>query len=266
MPLSFKINKPPIFCLTAFLAFVSVATGFASDHFPYLAEVSKESVNVRSGPNTNFEKIDKLSKATKVVVLGRNFEWLKVQTFPTTLAFIRSDYLKKQRGDVYVVLGENVNIRCKAGSNASSLGEVKKDTLVKVISEADGWSRIQPPAGTAAWIHQDFLKEISPDVPSELMSPAVHLPEETAVKVSSGRIITQTVSLQGTLSALATPPGDDVHYEIVIDNKSIYYLQDIPSLSNFANTVVMVDGTVVPDPQKNYRNPLLHINKIELVI
>ena len=49
-----------IICLSAFLIFILIAPGFADEHFPFLAEVSKESVNVRAGPNTNFEKIDKI--------------------------------------------------------------------------------------------------------------------------------------------------------------------------------------------------------------
>ena len=113
-----------------------MASGFADEHFPFLAEVSKESVNVRAGPNTNFEKIDKLSKGSRVVVLGRSYEWYKIQPLPTTKAYIRSDYLNiiKGRG-MAIVLGDNVNIRCSANSEAASLGEVKKGTLVKVLEE-----------------------------------------------------------------------------------------------------------------------------------
>ena len=74
----------------------------------------------------------------------------------------------------------------------------------------------------------------------------------------------ESVSLQGTLQALSQAPGTDVHYEIVIDDKSVYYLQDIPQISFFANTVVNVEGTVIPDPQKKFMYPLLHINKISL--
>ena len=82
-----------------------IVPGFADEHFPFLAEVSKESVNVRAGPNTNFEKIDKLNKATQVVVLGRSYEWYKVQPLPTTKAYIRSDYLNIERTGLADVAG-----------------------------------------------------------------------------------------------------------------------------------------------------------------
>ena len=137
--------------------------GFADEHFPFLAEVSKESVNVRAGPNTNFEKVDKLTKDTKVVVLGHRYEWYKVQPMPTTKEYVRSDYVKMTEGSLMIaaVTGDNVNVRARPSSNAATLGEIKKGILVKVVSQTNGWSEISPVAGTAAWIHQDFLKQVS---------------------------------------------------------------------------------------------------------
>ena len=107
-------------CSSVFLVFAFIAQGFADEHFPFLAQVIKESVNVRAGPNTNFEKIDQLSKGSRVVVLGRSYEWLKVQPLPTTKAYIRSDYLSIIKGgSIAVVQGDNVNVRCQASSEAA---------------------------------------------------------------------------------------------------------------------------------------------------
>ncbi len=255
----------PIFCSSVFLIFAFMAPGFADEHFPFLAQVIKESVNVRAGPNTNFEKIDKLSKGSRVVVSGRSYEWYKIQPLPTTKAYIRSDYLNIIKGgNIAVVLGDNVNIRCSPNSEAASLGEVPKGTLVKVLKEvkadqktgnivlgqAQGWCRLEAVAGTAAWIHQDFLKEISADVPAPKAVP-------------SG--VSPWISMRGTVEALVNPQAD-AHYEIVLDNKSVFYLQDIPRISFFCNMVVDVEGAIVPDPQKKLMYPLLRINKIALVL
>jgi SH3-like domain-containing protein len=264
--------KHIILCSSVFLIFAFITPGFADEHFPFLAEVSKESVNVRAGPNTNFEKIDKLNKGTQVVVLGRSFEWLKVQPLSTTKLFIRSDYVKiSDRGDTAVVLGNNVNVRSAANSDAASLGEIKKGTVVRVLDQGGklGWCRIAPVAGTAAWIHQDFLREISADVPASMMVQTIEasqvLPPQNSVKTVATPV-SPWVSLRGTVNALVEAPQGDVHYEIVLDDKSVYFLQDIPQISFFCNTVVDVEGEITPDPQKKLMYPLLHINKITLVL
>jgi len=261
------MTKAFIFCSSVILIFAFLAPGYADEHFPFLAEVSKESVNVRAGPNTNFEKVDKLNKGVQVVVLGRSFEWLKVQPLSTTKAYIRSDYLKIKEGTgIAVVSGNNVNVRCRASSDAASLGEIKKGTLVKILEQIKDWCRLAPVAGTAVWIHQDFLKEISATVPASMSIATVQWPAVIIVKTPPKKIIVEKITLQGTLQALPQAPDANVHYEVIIDDKTTFYLQDFGQISFFANTVVTVEGTIVPDPQKKFTCPLLHINKISLVL
>ena len=262
-------------CSSVFLVFVLTRPGYADEHFPFLAEVSKESVNVRAGPNTNFEKVDKLSKHSKVVVLGRSYEWFKVQPLPTTKAFIRSDYLDiKGEGVLAIVLGENVNVRCRPSSDAASLGQVKKGTLVKVLEKTQGWCRLDVVEGTAAWIHQDFLRKVSEEVPSSMMitklerssSPVVSEISKNVPETRPEKIVIENVTLQGKLQALVMAPSEDIHYKIMIDEKTVYYLKDVPQMSFFANAVVSVEGSVIEDPLKKYIYPVVHITKIALVL
>ena len=272
------MTKDFILCSSVFLIFAFIRPGFADEHFPFLAEVSKESVNVRAGPNTNFEKVDKLNKGSRVVVLGRLYEWYKIQPLSTTKAFIRSDYLKIKEGEtVGSVIGNNVNIRCTANSNAASLGEVKKGTPVKVLEQMNGWCRLEPVAGTAAWVHQDFLKEVSTDVPSSMLIQALQEPSDppristpkvilNPMPTQTTKIVTELISLQGTLQPIVLAPDTDVHYEIVIDGKNTFYLKDIPQIEFFANTADTVEGTRIPDPNKRFIYPLLCIKKISLVL
>lgn len=254
------------------LAFVT--PGFADEHFPFLAQVSRESVNVRAGPNTNFAKVDELSKGAQVVVLGHYYEWYKVQPPAGTKVYIRSDYLKVQNGNVFEVLGDNVNVRASASSDSASLGEVKKGTLVQVLGQAQGWSALSPIAGTFVWIHQDFLKEVSDQVPVSMLIPVVPVPSTVITPAQSPATVqTQVatpvspwVSLRGKVVILVKPLRADVHYEIVLDDKSVFLIQDMPQLDFFCDTVVTIQGAVVPDPQKTLMYSLLHINRISLVL
>ena len=256
-------------CSSVFLIFGFMTPGYADEHFPFLAQVSKESVNVRAGPNTNFFKVDKLNKGTQVVVLGRSFEWYKIQPLSTTKAYIRSDYLEMKKGGGYaLVSGDNVNVRCQANADAASLGEIKKGAVVKVLGQADGWSLLAPMAGTSAWVHQDFLKKISADVPASMLlqplNESVQANAEPFKEAPSA--VSPWVSMRGTVEALVQSPQAGVHYEIVMGDKSVFYLQDIPQIAYFCNNVVDVEGAIIPDPQKKLMYPLLHINKIVMVL
>lgn len=262
--------KHILICSSAFLVIVLTVQGYADEHFPFLAQVSKDSVNVRAGSNTNFEKIDKLSRGTKVVVTGRSYEWYKIQPLPTTKAYIRSDYLQiKEGGLVAAVLGDRVNVRSSPNSDAASLGQIKKGALVVVLEQVNGWCRLAPVAGTAAWIHHDFLQLISADVPASMFIKAVEWAPRAvpaAAVVSVPTIVPADVSLRGVVEPLGDAPGAEAHYALTLDGKAVYYLQDMPHIDFFAHTVVDVKGTVVLNPHKKCMYPLLHINKISLVL
>jgi len=263
--------KKSIFCSSVILVIVLTVQGYADEHFPFLAVVAKDSVNVRAGSNTNFEKIDKLSRGTQVVVLGRSYEWYKIQPLATTKEYIRSDYLKIQEGGLLAeVLGDRVNVRASCSSDAASLGQIKKATWVSVLEQVSGWCRIAPVAGTIAWVHQDFLKFVSADVPASLLirqvRPAVGARAVAETAPGALPSMPVEVSLRGTLEPVSESPEAGVQYELTIDGKPVYYLQDIPHMSFFSHTVVDIKGTVILNPHKKWAYPLLHINKISLVL
>ncbi len=144
-------------CSSVFLTIGLCALGYADEHFPFLAQVSKQSVNIRAGANTNFEKLDKLSLGAQILVLGKTYSWYKVQLPKTAQAYIRSDYLKVAEDLSAQLIGDTVNIRAAANSDATSLGIVKKGELVKVIKQTNGWCQIEPPSQAVGWIREDFL-------------------------------------------------------------------------------------------------------------
>ncbi len=146
-----------VICSSVLLSFVLCTQGYADEHFPFLAQVNKESVNVRAGANINFEVLAKLSRGAEVVVLGKNFDWYKVELPTTAKAYIRADYLKLHEDSFGELNGDKVNIRARANSDSSSLGQLNKGDYVKVIRQINDWWQIEPPAQAAGWIHKDFL-------------------------------------------------------------------------------------------------------------
>ena len=150
-------------CSSVFLIFGLYALGYADEHFPFLAQVDKESVNVRAGANMNFEILDKLKRGAEVVVVGRSFDWYKVELLKTAQAYVRADYLQMRQNLIAQITGDKVNIRARANSDSASLGQLRQDDLVKVIKQTNGWYQIEPPAQAAGWIRQDFLIRSEPN-------------------------------------------------------------------------------------------------------
>ncbi|MBI3601624.1 MAG: SH3 domain-containing protein [Candidatus Omnitrophica bacterium] len=154
------------------------ALGYADEHFPFLAQVSKASVNIRAGANMNFEKLDKINRGAEIVVWGRSFDWYKIQLPITAQAYIRADYLQIRQHLMAEITGDKVHIRARANSDSASLGQLKKGDLVKVIAQTNGWYQIEPPAEAVGWIYKDFLSVKSLTVEPSFIRGPLRLPAQ----------------------------------------------------------------------------------------
>ena len=153
-----------LFFCSSLLALVLSTAGYADEHFPFLGEASKESVHVRAGANINFESLGKLSKGGQVVVTGRHYEWYKVELPVTASAYVRADYVKDMGNTAGTIIADKVNVRARANSESSSLGQMNKGDMVKLVEQvrlpdgqANGWWKIEPPASAEGWVRADFI-------------------------------------------------------------------------------------------------------------
>jgi len=252
-------------CSSVFLIVSLFTLGYADEHFPFLAKVSKGSVNVRAGANTNFEKIDKLNQGDEIVVLAKTFDWYKVQLPLDAKSYVRADYLKIRSNSIAEVIGDKVNIRAIPNSESTSLGLLIKGTLVKVKEQINGWWQIEPPLQAVGWIRQDFLSIKSLSVEPALIRGPVVLPEEAPVTpVKNEPSSLATIEIRGRLMPLDDPKVD-IHYELVVDGQVIYYVQSVPNLDRFKGAVVFIKGLVLTN-QHQYIYPVLRVITISLLL
>ncbi len=157
------MTKIAALCSSVFLC-LAFAQGHADEHFPFLGEASRDSVHVRAGANINFESLAKLNKGGQVVVTGRYYEWYKVQLPVTVSVYVRADYVKDMGNATGTIMTDKVNIRARANSESSSLGQMNKGDPVNLVEQtppqagqANGWWKIKPPASAEGWVHADLI-------------------------------------------------------------------------------------------------------------
>ncbi|MEX6585130.1 C40 family peptidase [Paraclostridium bifermentans] len=128
-------------------------------------QVTGSSVNFRKGPGTNYSVISALSKGTKVGVISESNGWSKI-SYNGTIGYISSQYL----GDINSgggqedntvkenkqVTASSVNFRKGPGTNYSVIRSLSRGTQVGVISESNGWSKINY-NGTIGYASSQYL-------------------------------------------------------------------------------------------------------------
>jgi len=122
--------------------------------FPKIAFVKNDGANVRAGDNINFEALCKLETGDPVKIIDKRYSWFKILLPQKAYLYIKNDYvdlfLEKGIGTVNAV---RVNLRAGPGTKYSILGQASRPDKVKVVSKKEDWYKIQPPTGTAGWIH-----------------------------------------------------------------------------------------------------------------
>ena len=139
-----------------------------------IKEVNTDGLNVRTGPSTSYATIGKLNKGTRVEVISESAGWSKIN-YNNKTAYVSSGYLKavststpdtkpedttQQYKEIKVVNTDGLNVRKVPSTSYESIGKIDKGTSVEVISESDGWSKINY-KNTTAYVATRYLDKKS---------------------------------------------------------------------------------------------------------
>jgi len=147
--------------IVIFMLFVSAAYAQegSGEKFPKAGYVKNDGVMVKAGDNENFENLCTLSKADPVKIIGRRYSWFKILLPKKAALYVHSDYitLTSDEKGIGVINASSVNIRAGAGTRYAIVGQISKPEKVSILSEDAGWYKIEPPYGTAGWIHSNQI-------------------------------------------------------------------------------------------------------------
>lgn len=138
------------------------------------ATVSAEIANLRKGPSTEFDRLDKLAQATKVTLIARHADWAQVKTEGGQEGWLALDVLDLSDevattlpeaqtiptlppAKVATIAQEGLNLRDGPGKDYVSLTKLGADSRVSLLARYDGWYQIETDSGAIGWVAADFL-------------------------------------------------------------------------------------------------------------
>jgi len=145
--------------------------------FPLAGEIVGDTVNVRSGPGTNYSIITRLNKGDGVIILGEEFGWVRIEVPLATFSWISADFVERGEENQGMVTANRVNIRAGSGTDFDILGQVNRGDKIEIVDEVEGWYKVKPPAGAAAWIHSDYVHYREKAAPKAPVTPPDDTPD-----------------------------------------------------------------------------------------
>ncbi|UCE99214.1 MAG: SH3 domain-containing protein [Planctomycetota bacterium] len=150
--------------------------------FPYVAEITGDNVNVRSGPGTNYYRSGELDTGARVKVVASKFSWSQIVPPEGSFSWISKQYVSLDTANPTVGTVTGDNVRVYAGSPYrepihSDTPQLKLNTGDKVKlmgEEKDDYYKIVPPSGAYLWVSTKYTEPLGPvgEVPLVAEKPA----------------------------------------------------------------------------------------------
>jgi uncharacterized protein YgiM (DUF1202 family) len=149
----------------------SVSTTAAEENepsFPYVAEITEDNVNIRSGPGTNYYPCGKLNTGDRVKVVASKYSWSHIVPPASSFSWISKQYVSIEPNNPSIGVVTGNAVRVYAGSDmlkpmhsTTVQLELNKDDKVELIGEEmDDYYKIAPPTGAYLWVLTQYTKPL----------------------------------------------------------------------------------------------------------
>ena len=194
--------------------------------FPYIAEITGDNVNVRSGRGTNYYSCGKLNKGDRVKVVNHQLGWSCIVPPAGSFSWISTQYIgiDPDNPTVGIVTGDGVRVYAGSDSIRPMQSTTRQRNLnwgdkVELLGEVkDKYHRIAPPAGTYLWVSTQYTKAVGPvgEVPPTVVSPrpaVVKPPVVVRTDISAEAALEKYNALEKLIEAERAKPIAQQNYE-----------------------------------------------------
>ncbi|MEE4242871.1 MAG: SH3 domain-containing protein [Desulfopila sp.] len=125
-----------------------------------MLSVKTDSVNLRSGPGTNFDIKWEYGKGFPLEVVSKKGDWVEVSDFEGDVGWIYKPLLS-DKGHMIVKVNKDkdskINIRSGPGTKYSIVGKAYYGVVFETLEQRDGWARVKHETGLVGWIKRTLI-------------------------------------------------------------------------------------------------------------
>ncbi len=151
------------FVFVVLLVIFTFVLGVTEAYSAQVAEVTVQTLNVRSGPGVSNQRVSTVSQGTFLSIIARQSDWLQVRLPQGGDGWVcgSSGYasLHNVSGNLRVTV-DALNVRSGPGVSYTRISQVTKGNL-PFLEERNGWYRVVLPQGRAGWISGQYASPIS---------------------------------------------------------------------------------------------------------
>jgi SH3-like domain-containing protein len=124
-----------------------------------MVAVTKDNVNMRSGPGTNHKILWKLGKGFPLKVLQRSGAWIRVEDFEGAQGWIHRNLVNRS-GHMIVKAqrntGKKINVRSGPGTNYKVVAQAHYGVVFQTLERRRTWVKVRH-GDVTGWVHRRLL-------------------------------------------------------------------------------------------------------------
>ncbi len=118
--------------------------------------VTKDGVNVRTGPSTSNPVYMELFEGYPLKVVDKKGDWLKVTDFEDDSGWIYSPLIEK-RDTVIVNASSRANMRSGPGTGNAVVATLERGVVLELLERRQDWVKVKHASGTEGWIYASLV-------------------------------------------------------------------------------------------------------------
>jgi len=177
--------------------------------FPYVAEITGDNVNVRSGRGTNYYSCGKLNKGDRVKVVNHQLGWSCIVPPAGSFSWISTQYIGIDLDNPTVGIVTGDGVRVYAGSDlikpmhsTTLQRKVNWGDKVELLGEVkENYHKIAPPAGAYLWVSTQYTKAVGPakEVKPTIVKPPTTTVSPPTTTVSPPKVVRPDITAEAAL-------------------------------------------------------------------
>jgi SH3-like domain-containing protein len=146
---------PHLLRIAASLASVLLLLAGAHAAAQQMVSVSRDEVNLRSGPGTRHPAEWILEQGYPLKVIGSRGDWLKVVDFENDTGWIHRPLTT--RTPHHVVTAKVANMRSRPSTGSAIIARLAYGDVLKTLERSGEWVRLQRKGGPRGWVARRLL-------------------------------------------------------------------------------------------------------------
>lgn len=245
---------------------------FAEEPKSFYGDINADNINIRSDSTVSSPVICNLNKGQRLEVISEYFGWYKIRLPKNAAVYVKKNFfecikykstdgagnplpIEKQKSCSCATASKSkINVRFAPTEVSAILGRIENNEVINIISDSDGWYKIEPPQKSFGWINKKFLNKATAGTILKQKNQA----EKNAT------LTKENPTLYGIVQPYGRIIGRKATHKLISEDKIIYLLKGNKSGLNALNyRKIKVSGKITGSSSEGY--PIVEIATIEAI-